>query len=371
MKNKWINKIHCGNSLKVLKAMPDNFVDMVMTSPPYWGLRDYGVKGQFGLEKTFQEYITKLCDIFDDIKRTLKDTGTIWVNLGDTYSSTAQGTMGVPPDYLKGSKAGLARVNHRPITGIASKSLCMIPQRFAIEMVNRGWILRNTIIWYKSSCMPCSAKDRFTVDFEYLYFFSKQKKYYFEQQFDAMLDSSIKRLDQDIDNQIGSTRGHGGNKINGNMKAFGNIEQGRNKRCVWNINPSAFSEAHFSVYPEELCITPINAGCPEFICKKCGKAKEKILKVVGEFQRRWPKNNAEGSPYNKQDSMQNIYKEVGYTDCKCKAGFNPGIVMDPFSGAGTTSLVARKLGRNYIGIEINPEYVKMSEKRIHNTAGLL
>ncbi len=341
-----INKIIQGDCLEVLRTLPDESVDCVMTSPPYWGLRDYGVGGQIGQEPTFDEYITKLCDIFDEVKRALKKTGTCWVNMGDTYNSGGnyrsegegqiEGSRG--RDYQ--AKAGMVKTDTK-IQGLPDKCLCQIPSRFSIEMVNRGWILRNEIIWHKPNCMPESVSDRFTVDFEKLFFFVKSKKYYFEQQFEPMAFSSITRLSQDIDNQLGSFMANGGVKTNGSMKAVRphgivrNRELGynskenklrgytglnpdglqekdlpepdniRNKRTVWKIETKGFSEAHFAVYPEKLCQTPVLAGCPE-----------------------------------------------------------GGIVLDPFMGSGTTGKVVRDLGRYYFGIELNPEYIKIAEKRL-------
>lgn len=419
----WINKIHCGNALEVPKQMPDNFVDMIMTSPPYWTLRDYQIEGQLGLEPTFQEYIMKLCDIFDGVKRVLKDTGTIWVNLGDTYNSQSsyyeEGRAGYtrerigfmrktkqeskqlntgfsktkryccncgrlydafPYQYFCGPAcSGVDNTPRKEKGFLQDKTLIMIPFRFAIEMVNRGWILRNVIIWYKPNCMPSSAKDRFTVDFEYLFFFSKQKKYYFEQQFEEHKPVSLERIKHKWDGH----REPGSSYENMDIKRMCGSE-GRNKRCVWDISTHSFPEAHFAVYPEELCITPIKAGCPEFICKKCGKARQKIINNTERRDTRPglntgslksgkdtdPNKELHKSDFSKY-RQQIIYKEKGYVSCKCNAGFESGIVLDLFAGAGTTCLVAKKLGRNYIGIELNPEYVKMAERRIHNQAGLL
>ncbi len=177
-----INKIIKGEALQVLKTFPDESIDMVMTSPPYWTLRDYGVDRQLGLESTFQEYINKLCNIFDEVKRVLKKEGTVWVNIGDTYfGSNGNNHNGTGTGTVK-QKAGVNRVNKIKYKNIIiSKCLIQIPSRFAIEMTNRGWILRNEIIWYKPNAMPSSAKDRFTVDFEKIFFFVKNKRYYFEQ----------------------------------------------------------------------------------------------------------------------------------------------------------------------------------------------
>jgi len=215
------NKIYQGNCIDVLKTFPEKSIDMAITSPAYWGLRDYGVDGQLGLEPTFDLYIKHLCDIFEETKRVLKDTGTLWIVIGDSYYHNRTKDNEIQ-SINKNQKSGHP-INIEKQKGIKPKSLVGIPFRFAIEMINRGWILRNTLIWYKNNVMPSSVKDRFTVDFEYLFFFSKQGKYYFEQQKE---------------------------------------ENGRNKRTVWNVNTKPFKEAHFAVFPEALIETPILAGCP-------------------------------------------------------------------------------------------------------------
>ncbi|KKK67974.1 hypothetical protein LCGC14_2948720, partial [marine sediment metagenome] len=177
------NTIICGAMPEATKVFPDGNFNCSISSPPYWALRDYGVDGQLGLEPTFEEYIDKLCTIYDEVKRVLRDDGTCWVNLGDTYASSPAGNKEVKFDgdgaygrlMERHTQGGTSNVTPKPKNyGIVpTKSLCLIPQRFAIEMVNRGWILRNVIIWHKPNPMPSSAKDRFTVDFEYVYFFVK------------------------------------------------------------------------------------------------------------------------------------------------------------------------------------------------------
>jgi DNA modification methylase len=298
-----------GDCLTELKKLPDESVNCCITSPPYWALRDYGVAGQLGLEPTFQEYITKLCDIFDEVKRVLRKDGTCWVNIGDTYGGSGAGTWQNKPDDAKSKevytlpygKSSCSKMRGTP----QDKCLLQIPSRFAIEMTNRGWILRNEIIWYKPNCMPSSVKDRFTVDFEKIFFFVKNKKYAFETQYEEM-----------------SSNGEGGftNKATckyakAGLASMVNAKvnpQGRNKRCVWRITTKPYKEAHFAVFPEDLVETPIKAGCPE-----------------------------------------------------------SGTVLDPFCGSGTTGVVAKKLNREFIGIELNPEYIKLAEKRINNTQGSL
>ncbi len=357
MKMLELNKIHQIHALRGLKQMDSEFIDCLVTSPPYWALRNYsknaeiiwdgkegckykwgkGIKaagnheyragktttvrndlnkkirkgntttnfctkcsawkGQLGLEPTFDLYIKHLCDIFDEVKRVLKKTGTVWVNIGETYS---QGGGEQVTNTINKSVQGITRAK---TPDMHSKCLILILFRFAIEMINRGWILRNTLIWQKPNCMPSSVKDRFTVDFEYLFFFVKNKKYYFEQQFEPIKGDLDQRGNNRVTYNI-KTIGlpHSPSK---NAGFLGQNPLGRNKRCVWPISTKPFPEAHFAVYPEELIETPIKAGCPK-----------------------------------------------------------GGIVLDPFGGAGTTALVARKLGRDSISLEINPEYIKIANKRI-------
>lgn len=290
-------------------------------------LQKYFCPAELGLEPTFQEYITKLCDIFDEVKRVLKKEGTCWVNLGDTYSGNKEGkTDNKVSQYLKDTTTNL----HKKAT-ITEKCLCQIPSRFAIEMTNRGWILRNEIIWHKPNCMPSSVKDRFTVDFEKIFFFVKSKKYWFEQlrapygkdEREAGLQRarkygySGKGTYQDwYNNERKKTDWVAGNKNlkEGMYASRGQSENkppllhpdGRNKRAVWSIITKPYSEAHFATYPEKLIEPMIKAGCPE-----------------------------------------------------------GGIVLDPFIGSGTTAVVAKKLKRNWIGIELNKDYIEIANKRIN------
>lgn len=291
-----MNRIIQGDALEVLKKLPDESINMVMTSPPYWALRDYGIDGQLGLEPTFQEYIEKLCNMFDEVKRVLKKDGTCWVNIGDTYG-TQSGAM-------RDGKFGEKNTNNQQMIQPPGKhkSLSMIPARFAIEMIERGWILRNTVIWHKPNCMPESVKDRFTNDYEYLFFFVKNKKYWFEAQY----DNSVRDWANTGGSILNDTAWHKGahGKDRKRYKPVSDTTK-RNKRSVWTIPTKPFTDAHFAVYPEALCVTPIKAGCPE-----------------------------------------------------------GGVVLDPFFGSGTTGVVARKLGRNYIGIDLNPEYIKIAERRL-------
>ena len=376
-----INTIIQGNALEVLKTLPDECIDMVVTSPPYWQLRTYeippqawndGWEGELGLEPYFYQYVDHLCDIFDEIKRVLKETGSIWVNLGDTYAGSNNGCndrrektgLGTEPaKKYKGQKAG--RVENLP-----SKSLCQIPNRFAIEMTNRSWILRNELIWWKPNGLPNPVKDRFPVDFEKIFFFAKSKKYFFERQFepygkDQRLSGIQRAREYGYDGK-GSyqdwyfnkrTKHSWVGKTDRLVKGFGQGTRGqhrpklvhplgRSKRAVWRIATRPFAEAHFATYPPDLIKTPILAGCPELVCKKCGKPTEKIM------------GSEEKSERQKASGLDR------WVNCECWAGYEPGIILDPFMGSGTTAVVAGELKRYFIGIELKPEYIKIAERRL-------
>lgn len=313
-----LNKIYRGDALEVLKTFPDESINCVVTSPPYWALRNYGMDGQLGLEPTFDLYIKNLCDIFDEVKRVLKKDGTCWVNIGDTYmgnsSYSEKGRQGfgkdkigminkqqwVDPKYKSVGDSRLRAREHVESCDIKSKSLCNIPARFSIEMTNREWILRNEIIWYKPNAMPSSVKDRFTVDFEKVFFFVKSKQYYFETQYEDFKSKPTKLRDkrnEEYNKAYLTPLGKG--LRNG-------YEQGaRNRRCVWQVNTTPLKDSHFATYPKKLIEPMIQAGCPK-----------------------------------------------------------DGIVLDMFMGAGTTGVVALSQHKNYVGIELNPEYITIAEKRI-------
>lgn len=307
----FIDQIICDNNLDVLKTFPSESINCRITSPPYWALRDYGVEGQLGLESTFQKYLDRLMAIFDEVKRVLRKDGTCWVVLGDTYSkSTVQNNNGTSNTGLcngngvkPASKLRLhTRKKIKVSVNISKKSLLQIPSRFAIMMTDHGWILRNEIIWYKPNCMPSSVKDRFTVDFEKVFFFVKNKKYWFEQQFEPH--------SRDWTGCGGNIAGKGKHKKN---KGFEEVNRspvipnplGRNKRCVWQIPTKPFKEAHFAVFPPTLVEPMIQAGCPE-----------------------------------------------------------NGIILDPFMGSGTVAEVAMKFNRRFIGIELSPKYCEIAKNRI-------
>jgi DNA modification methylase len=348
-----LNTILQGDSLKILKTLPDNSIDCCVTSPPYYGLRDYGHSDQIGLEETPELYVEKLVKILRDVKRVLKPEGTLWLNLGDSYSRSGKG-IGSDHDKAVFSDGEIKKTDWSK-TGLKPKDLIGIPWLVAFALRSDGWYLRQDIIWHKPNPMTESVTDRCTKSHEYIFLLSKSAKYYFDQEAikQPVADASIIRLSQQIKNQAESNRVPG--KTNGNMKAVGPGRKPRpddnrggnqgtkrgipamaingkginghsgyfdscgniigngmaNKKSVWTVTTKPFKEAHFATYPEDLIVDCIKAGCPE-----------------------------------------------------------NGIVLDPFMGAGTTGLVARKLNRNYIGIELNPDYIKIAEARIYNEIGL-
>ena len=332
-------KILQGNCIDKIKELEDNSIDCVVSSPPYFGLRDYGTDEQFGLEKTYQDYLANTVKVFETFKTKLKDTATIWWNVGDSYSSGSR--TSTTNQSLRGNKDyGVTRT---PVQNdIKEKDLLMIPNRVAIALQEAGWYIRSEIIWHKPNPMPESVKDRPTSCHEKIWLITKNKKYYYDAEAikEPITDTTaIRLLQKNIDNQKGSSRANGGMKSNGNMKAMGRkkfdknmggsgtsfvdhsgykkadgtymINPTRNKRNVWTITTKPFKGSHFATFPKDLIEPCIKAGCPE-----------------------------------------------------------NGIVLDPFGGAGTTGIVSALNNRNAILIELNPEYIKIAEDRIEKELGL-
>jgi site-specific DNA-methyltransferase (adenine-specific) len=352
---KEVGNIICGDALKVLPTLQPGSVDMLITSPPYWSCRDYGVEEQLGREETYEEYLDKLLAIFNEARRVLKEPGSVWVNIGDVYSSG--NNLG---NILRKERVGTP--SKKLHTSCPKKSLIGLPMRFCIKMIDNGWILRNTIIWHKPNCVPISCKDRFTTDFEYLYFFTKRPHYYFEQQLEPSIWAS--RDKRSLIKGGVASNGKSETGIYATKGAAFRQDGMRNKRAVWTINTQPHREAHYAVYPEELCRIPISACCPEFICDVCGQPK--LKKYSFGYRGATPhKGKNENSAVNGTlRTDPSIVKEVLYEECSCKATFHPGIVLDPFFGIGTTGVVAKHLGRNFLGIDINPEYCRIAEERI-------
>jgi len=328
-----------GDVCERLADLPENSIDCVVTSPPYWGLRDYGVAGQIGLEPTIGEHIKKMVKVFRGVRRVMKPTATLWLNYGDCYATSPNGRSAAATKAAGGDDRTFRDKPFSTIQGVLkAKDLCMVPNRLAIALQEDGWWVRSEIIWAKPNPMPESITDRPATAHEKIFLLSKSAKYFYDVEAvrEPATQSTVTRLQQNVGQQKGSERANGGTRKNRPMKAvqkqrprgasrphtgFNNRwdgmtraeqqENGRNCRNVWTIATKPFSAAHFATFPPELAARCIKAGCP-----------------------------------------------VG------------GTVLDPFGGAGTTGLVADQLQRSAILIELNLEYVEIARQRIDENAGM-
>lgn len=492
-----------GNSLEELKKLPDESVHTCVTSPPYYGLRDYGTPPVFwpavmyrlhgftiniaeitcslGLEETPEAFIGHLVLIFTEVRRVLRKDGTLWLNIGDSYwggKGSNENTKARNTAKERGAiqSGGTVTSSFRNLDGkhahIKAKDLIGIPWMLAFALREVGWYLRQDNIWAKPNPMPESVRDRCTKSHEYLFLFSKSQKYYYDQHAimrDVTL-SSIQRLQQDVENQEGSNRAvgktngtmkakasrngstfkkgktgevmetRGGTRSSGNKERKDSVERGcpppdtgsnvcgnvpwkgakankrsvwhvqdnyatwdylfanapveviaplwekftadiANKPSVWSVTTRPFTGAHFATFPPDLIEDCIKAGCPEYVCNKCGAPRLKIFEKekIGHVES--DTAYAEGMTASRLAQKRQAYREQGMegpppekvkglTDCGCNAGFSAGIVLEPFSGAGTTKIVSRLLHRNCISIELNPEYIRIDTMRSHNELGL-
>lgn len=262
----------CGDAEEQLRTLESESVNVCVTSPPYYNLRDYGITGQIGMEDTPEEYIKNLVCVFREVRRVLRKDGTLWVNIGDSYTSGNRKNR----DRVRKVKGREMAIRKPTPEGLKPKELLGIPWRLALALQADGWYLRSDIIWNKSNAMPESVKDRPTRSHEYIFLLSRSQKYYFD----------MERIKEPCITQKGEKR--------------------RNKRDVWTIGTTGFKGDHFAVFPEKLIEPCILAGCPE-----------------------------------------------------------GGVVLDPFTGSGTTGIVAKRLNRGFVGIEINPQYLKIATERVN------
>jgi len=317
-----LNKIHHTDSLEGLKIVPDNSVDCCVTSPPYYALRDYGVSGQIGLEDSPEDYVNQLVAVFTEVYRVLKPNGTLWLNIGDSYAGSGRGWGGKNDLYSRNIQplASFATKFSKPkkLQNYKNKDLIGIPWLLAFALKNAGWYLRQDIIWSKPNPMPESVTDRCTKSHEYLFLLSKSPKYYFDNQAimeKAAYDGRLTQTKSASKKYLANSTGLQPQSINNKEhKRWANQIDGqpaRQKRSVWTVCTYPENEAHFACFPQKLIVDCIKAGCPE-----------------------------------------------------------GGIVLDPFMGSGTTAIVARKLGRNYIGFELNPHYIKIAERKLRRELGI-
>ena len=405
-------QILTGDCRELLRTLPDASVQCCVTSPPYHGLRAYGGDpGMIGMEPTIAEHIEALVAVFREVRRVLHPTGTVWLNYGDAYCGNRGNTVDKPGyDNKSAGEAGAnlaIGIDKIAATGLKPKDLIGLPWRLAFALQTDGWWLRSAIVWHKPNPMPESVTDRPTSAYEHIFLLSRSGKYYYDAAAIAepVTQSSIERLSQPtLDEQTGSVRANGGAKTNGAMKAVRGSHKGssfhtgktaihqlgrastaeriegdkRNARNVWTIPTQGFSEAHFAVFPPEIPRRCILAGTSEKgQCPACGAPWRRCTETMYEN----PGNRTTNGPrsldrrHETAGFAQRLEKRIETTgwqpSCTCDAGGPvPQTILDPFAGAGTTLLVADRLGRHGIGVEVNPDYVQMAQKRIRNDAPL-
>ncbi|MFA5137433.1 MAG: site-specific DNA-methyltransferase [Patescibacteria group bacterium] len=378
-----------GDVIACLRSLPDACVQCVVTSPPYWGLRDYGVEGQIGLEPTPEEHVEKMVEVFREVKRVLRDDGTLWLNYGDCYAAS-----GRKDENGCSNRSEFPEMPGRSPSGpLKPKDLVGMPWRIAFALQADGWYLRSDIIWSKPNPMPESATDRPTKSHEYVFLLAKQARYFYDA--DAIrepyAESTFKRA-KSVNNA--AARKDNGTAINQRgltaeqqTKTYSKVTEtgGRNKRSVWHIATQSFSEAHFATFPEALVEPCIKAGTSERgACPKCGAPWRRVVERVRDHGLAPVAGGktatlAETDRWNRLDRRRKAARAAGedpdnpfghgttlgwQPTCTCGGDPVPCVVLDPFGGSGTVAKVARDLGRSSILIEINPEYVQIAKKRL-------
>ncbi len=438
--------IHQGDSLTVLRELPDESVDCVITSPPYFALRDYGtgtweggdkacdhvdptggrkdaatlgeydrrvghatgavdervarrhagkglaqyrrtcgkcgatrVDKQIGLEQTPAEYVARLVEVFREVRRVLSRHGTMWLVLGDSYNTSASGRGNASSSTLEGTPNSLNPASTRRVkqlySGLKPKDLMGIPWRVALALQEDGWYLRSDIVWHKPNPMPESVRDRPTKSHEYVFLLTREPRYYFDA--DAVREGFA-----DGRNGASGQKSSKFQDMGARGRGDGGVTRapqtsGRNIRSVWKIATTPYKGAHFAVFPPKLVERCLLAGCPEWVCGECGEPRRRVVERR-EIPRTRPAYNGKGRvdgngiharttpPAGGSSLAGYVFQTSGFTDCG-HDDYRPGVVLDPFFGAGTTAVVARSLGRHAVGIELNPEYIALAEERIRGS----
>lgn len=357
--------------------LADASVHCVVTSPPYWGLRDYGVAGQIGLEPTPEAFVAGMVQVFREVRRVLRDDGTCWLNLGDTYSTDTK--WGGSSTNKNEAEIGDAKRGHRWVSGLKPKDLIGIPWRVALALQADGWYLRSDVIWSKPNPMPESVTDRPTKAHEYIFLLAKSERYFYDAAAIAEPsvnpDGSAARYAYSFSGRPENSVICPGDKEGQRYAPKGKREFSgtRNRRTVWEIPTQSYAEAHFATYPEKLVEPCILAGTSERgCCASCGAPWERVIERTDT-----PDISAKGSRFDlgKTGARDNgdrtqagerfVKRPIGWQPgCTCGAAVVPCVVFDPFNGSGTTGAVARKHGRRYVGLELNHEYIGMAVDRI-------
>lgn len=376
-----LNTIYNEKCLDTIRRMPDNFLDCIVTSPPYWGLRDYGHADQLGLEETPEQYVANMVEVFRECRRVLKETGTLWLNLGDTYAGY-WGDANAKKENRRSSAdtngwTNGFNMNARPsfkdafgCGGLKPKDLVGIPWRVAFALQADGWYLRSDIIWHKPNPMPESVTDRPTKAHEYIFLLTKSARYYYDAE--AIKEKAVK-----CDANAGARNYNGYSGRERLKQSESERESGRNRRTVWTIPTKPYSGAHFAVFPPDLIKPCVLAGSPEKVCECCGMPWERVVErepmevrhsdrkeQMGEFGRTATSGTMTKPPTSKTTGWQKT------CSCPDSKGTAKGLVYDPFGGSGTTAQVAATYGRNWILSELNPEYIPLINERMKFSAQL-
>jgi DNA modification methylase len=321
------NIILVGDAAARLRQLPAASVDCVVTSPPYFALRKYHVPGQLGLEGSVQQWVANLLPVIDEIARVLKPEGSLWLNVGDAYS-------------------------RHPKYGAPAKSFVLGPERLLLVVAKRGWIVRNKVVWAKPNPMPASVRDRLTASWEPLYFLVRSRHYYFD--LDAIRVPHRSHPARSRGATVPAKRAAWAGPLAGDQSGLARLKQrgipghplGKNPGDVWTLSTSTFRGGHHATFPETLVERPLLATCPQRVCIACGRAwqRAQVSRAVGHLA-----VSGELQPA-----------------CECGASWQPGIVLDPFLGSGTTAVAAQRLGRDWLGIELNPEFSAIAERRLRD-----
>ncbi|GAC55784.1 putative DNA methyltransferase [Gordonia amicalis NBRC 100051 = JCM 11271] len=320
------NQVLTGDALTQLRFLPDARIDCIITSPPYFRLRDYGHGDQLGLESHVDAWVAQLRAVLTECARVLVPTGTLWLNLGDTYSTHIR-------------------------EGAERKSLLLGPERLALHLIADGWVVRNKIVWAKTNTVPSSVRDRLTASHEVVYLLTRSPRYYFD--LDEIriphVSQPPRRSPRPVNRAEKAGRGPNTHSDRGllDLRANGRVGHplGKNPGDVWAMSVSNFRSSHIATYPESLVRRMILAGCPRLRCSHCRSPWTRQLVRHGD----------------------QAYRKPPRPSCACDAPAEPGLVLDPFIGSGTTAVAAARTGRDWLGIEINPRYVEVAEQRIQTT----
>lgn len=376
------SRIIDGDCRAVLPTLPAGSVQCVVTSPPYFGLRDYGVDGQIGLEASPDAYVTEMVAVFREVRRVLRDDGTVWLNLGDSYAAGKTGRT--DQDHNSRNMDGRNRANasltgvpsgceRRPPPGYKPKDLLGMPWRVALALQADGWWLRSAIVWHKPNPMPESVRDRPTSAYEMVFMLAKQERYYYDA--DAVRETAVSADRAQPTREMKTVRPNDtawhDNRYAPGASGYGVNPAGRSCRNVWTIATHPYSEAHFATFPPELAERCIKAGTSERgCCAQCGApwARELERKHYGDksggrsLEKGFVRNAMGGQ--NEWNSYIPPVTTGWRASCACNADTVPCTVLDPFAGAGTTLLAAERLQRDGIGIELNPAYAVMARDRV-------